>query len=207
MFPALPIACGRISRKTAPSRVPIAKLTSAGTQLAGAERANIAAMAMLITPPATVAAEIQAIGAMLLAFLQPDEARHSAGGPVSTKGEKTLLARSTELAPIDLGDPCCGEPLPRKVVEIGEVRPVLPRRERLRGSRVSADEGLADVLSDLVAARSDARPDVGDDVPRRHTHGPHHVLDDSPCKPAPSRVGDPHAPARAIAERSEEHTS
>src|SRR5256885_784682 len=118
-----PISCGRISRKTAPSRVPIAKLTSAGTQLAGAESANIAAITMLITPPATVAAEIQAIVAMLLAFLQPDEARHSAGGAVSTKGEKTLLARSTELAPIDLGDPCCGEPLPRKVVEIGEVRP------------------------------------------------------------------------------------
>jgi hypothetical protein len=42
----------------------MAKLTSAGTQLAGAESANSAAIAMLITPPATVAAEIHAIVGM-----------------------------------------------------------------------------------------------------------------------------------------------
>ena len=48
--------------------------------------------------------------------------------------------------------------------------------------------------------RPDARSDVGDDVSRGHTHGLHDVFDDSRCKPAPARVGDPHALARAIAE-------
>jgi hypothetical protein len=42
----------------------MAKLTSAGTQPAGADKANSAAIAMLITPPATVAAQIHASVAM-----------------------------------------------------------------------------------------------------------------------------------------------
>src|SRR6266853_116279 len=100
----------------------------------------------------------------VLVFLQPDEARHSAGGLVATKGEKALLGRGAKFAPVDLGDSCRGESLPRKVIEIGEVRPVLSRRERLRSGRVPVDEGLAHVLSDFVATRSDARSAVGDDA-------------------------------------------
>src|SRR5712692_7579799 len=154
----------------------MAKLTSAGTQLAGAERANSAATAMLITPPATVAAEIHAIVAMLLAFLQPDEARHPAGGPVSTEGKETLLARGAEPAAMDSRDTGRREPLPRKLVEVDEVRPVLPWRERCRSSGVSPDEGLVDVLSNFVATRSDSRSDIGDEVLRGYLHGLHDVF-------------------------------
>src|SRR6266853_669101 len=114
-----------------------------------------------------------------LTVLEPDEARHSAGGPVSTEGKETLLARGAEPAAMDFRDTGRREPLPRKLVEVDEVRPVLPWRERCRSSGVSTDEGPVDVLSDFVATRSDSRSDVGDEVSRGHLHGLHDVFYDS----------------------------
>src|SRR6185503_14879309 len=135
------------------------------------------------------------------AVLEPDKARHSAGGPVPAEGKKTLFARGAEFPAIDFGDTRRCKPPPGKPVEIDEVLPVLPWREGTRGSGVRVDEGLVDVLSDFVATRSDARSDVGDEITRGHAHGLHDVLDDSPCEPPPPGVGDPHAFARAIAEQ------
>jgi len=63
-LPALPIAWGRISEYSS-EQSPYGEAHQRGDQLAGAESANSAAIAMLITPPATVAAEIHAIVGML----------------------------------------------------------------------------------------------------------------------------------------------
>src|SRR5258708_35012332 len=102
---------------------------------------------------------------------------------------------------MDLGPTWCCEPLPRKLVQIDEVRPVPMRLDRRRSAGISVDESLVDVLSDFVATRSDARSDVRDEILRGKVHCTHDVFEDSAREPTPASVSDPRAPARAIAEQ------
>src|SRR5581483_11743294 len=194
-------ACGRMSRKTAPSSAPIAKLISPGIQLDRAENAMTEASAKLSTPPPKLATEIHATVPMGGSALHPDQARHSAGDPVPAKGEEARVARRAEAAAVDAADAAARKPSARERGEVGQELAAAERRESVGGAGVAAGERLAHVAADLVRPRPDRGPEPCEHAACRHAHRGDRGLDDACAQAAPSGVRHGHDARRVVAKQ------